>query len=200
MSFARSGALLVLLVGAWSMATQTPGQEQSLAFDSGRSGASFVVHLRIPLRAEGQMTKVSGELHGTPAAGWRVLVDIDGRSLHFDGPKWMDRMTRSESFLAVDRYPGIRFESEPFADALLHGGGPLSGRLTLRGMPRPVTFQLLPSTCARIGRDCDIQVQGTISRHGFGMTAYRALVKDDVDFLIRVRLWPESPNPPATPG
>jgi polyisoprenoid-binding protein YceI len=54
---------------------------------------------------------------------------------------------------------------------------------------------LLPATCAQPGRDCDILVQGTISRKAFGMNAYRAVVKDNVDFHIRVRLRPATPAP-----
>jgi polyisoprenoid-binding protein YceI len=193
MSFARSGALLVLLVGTWSMANNTQAQLAASAIDAGQSSARFIVHLRISMRAEGELTQVSGELRGTPSNGWQVLVDVDGHSLRFDGPHWMERITRSEAFLAVDRFPGIRFNSEQFSDTALHAGGPLHGELTLRGLTRPVSFQLLPSICVRPGRDCDIQVQGTISRHAFGMNAYRALVKDEVDFNIRVRLQAQIP-------
>ena len=195
MSLARSGALLVLLIAAWSMAHQARGQatDTAIAIDAGQSSARFVVHTRISMRAEGSMPQVSGELVGTPTGGWQVLVYVDGRGLLFDGPRWMERITRSDAFLAVDRHPGIHFHSGKFADAALRDGGPLDGELTLRGKTLPVSFQLLPSTCARPGRDCDIQVQGTISRHAFGMNAYRTLVKDDVDFDIRVRLQAEAP-------
>ena len=195
MSCARSGALLVLLIGACSMATQARGQATAISIDSGKSGARFIVHMRIPMRAEGELTQVSGELRGSPASGWQVLVKLDGRSLRFDGPRWMDRITRSEAFLAVDRHPAIGFDSAQFTDAVLRGGGPVSGQLTLRGLTRPVSFELLPSACVRVGRDCDIRVQGTISRHAFEMNAHRALLRDDVDFHIRVRLQSESPAP-----
>jgi len=195
MSFARSGAWLVLLIGNTSMANLTEGQAAPLAIDSGNSSARIVVHLRIPMRAEGVLTGVNGNLQGSVASGWRVVVEVDGRSLRFEGPRWMDRITRSDSFLAVDRHPAIRFESGQFSDALLRAGGPLAGQLTLRGLTQPVSFKLLPSTCARMGRDCDIQVQGTISRHAFGMNAHRAIVKDDVDFHMRVRLLPDTTPP-----
>jgi polyisoprenoid-binding protein YceI len=196
MSFARSGALLVMFIGG-SMANQAPGQatDTPLAIDSTKSSASFVVHMRINLNAGGRMTKVSGELSGTPASGWQVLVHVDGQSLKFDGPRWMERITRSDAFLAVDRYPDIQFNSEKFSDAALKAGGSLRGELTLRGKTLPVSFQLQPSTCAQPGRDCDIRVQGSISRHAFGMNAYRALVKDGVDFSIGVRLLPEALPP-----
>jgi polyisoprenoid-binding protein YceI len=195
MSLARSCAWLVLLIGSGSMAAQASPAVASLAIDPARSSARFVVHMRIRMKAEGQMKAAGGELRGSAAHGWRVLMKVDGRSLRFDGPIWMDRITRSDAFLAVARYPAIRFESEPFADAILHAGGALHGQLTLRGLTRPVSFQMLPSPCARIGRDCDIQVQGTISRHAFGMNAHRALVKDDVDFHMRVRLRADAASP-----
>lgn len=188
MSLARAGALLVLLVGATSMATPSRAQDPPLAIDGRHSSARFVVHMRIRMRAEGVLNKVSGELRGSPAKGWRVLVRIDGRSLRFDGAPWMDRITRSDSFLAVDRYPDIRFTSGHFTDHALHAGGPVQGQLTLRGLTQPVSLLLLPSTCARVGRDCDIQVQGTISRHAFGMNTHRAIVLDGVDLHMRVRL------------
>jgi polyisoprenoid-binding protein YceI len=190
MSGARCCALLVLLIGSLSMSKPVQGKLPDLAIDGRNSGARFVVHMRLGARIEGKLTRVSGVLRGTPSEGWQVLVKVDGRSLKVDGPQWRERITRSDSFLAVDRFPVIRFESVRFSDALLHGGGPLSGELTLRGLTRPVSFQLLASACVQPGRDCDIQVQGTISRHEFAMTAYRALVRDEVDFHFRVRLQP----------
>lgn len=195
MSRARSGALLVLLVGSASMANPTRGQEQALEFDGSQSSARFFVHMRIRLRSEGVLSGVSGTLTGSPAQGWRVIVMVDGRTLRFPGPSWMDRITRSDSFLAVERHPAIRFESGTFTDGVLRAGGELRGELTLRGLTQPVTFRLLPSTCSRIGRDCDIQVEGTISRHAFGMNAHRAIVKDDVDIQMRVRLSSDLPAP-----
>jgi polyisoprenoid-binding protein YceI len=195
MSFARRCAVLLLLVGSASMVAKSLAQETSNAVDGRRSSARFIVHMRLPMRAEAELRKVSGVLRGSAAAGWEVVVKVDGRSLRFDGPAWMDKITRSDAFLAVDRYPAIGFESDLFTDAVLHGGGALHGKLTLRGMTKPISFQLLPATCAQPGRDCDILVQGTISRKAFGMNAYRAMVKDNVDFHIRVRLRPATPAP-----
>ena len=188
MSFARSGALLVLLIGSASMAKPARAQEQSLQIDGSASSARFFVNMRIRMKAEGILSRVSGKLRGSVAQGWQVSVKVDGRSLHFDGARWMDRITRSHSFLAVDRFPIIRFESGQFSDQVLREGGEVHGDLTLRGLRQAVSFRLLPSACTRIGRDCDIQVQGTVSRHDFGMNAHRALVRDDVDLHMRVRL------------
>jgi polyisoprenoid-binding protein YceI len=150
--------------------------------------------MRTGNRIEGRIGSANGELAGTPDTAWKVRVKLDGRSLRVDGPRWMERVTRSDAFLAVNRYPVIRFESDAFTDALLHRGGALPGRLSLRGLVQPVSFQLLPSSCDRPGLACDINVQGRLSRQAFGMTAYRALLKDPVEVRFRVRLRP-APEP-----
>ena len=103
MSFARSGALLVLLIGSTSMATPLVAQEQSLEIDGSASSARFFVNMRIRMKAEGVLPRVSGKLRGSAAQGWQVSMKVDGRSLRFDGARGMDRITRSDSFLAVDR-------------------------------------------------------------------------------------------------
>ncbi len=159
-----------------------------VAFDGRRSSAVFGVSLRMRGLVQGHIPGVAGQLAGSRAAGWQVQARLDAQGLHFDGPHWMERTTRSSSFLAVDRYPSIRFDSDRFDDALLRSGGPLHGELTLRGLRRPVSFVLLPSSCARPGTDCDIRVQGSLSRREFGMTAYRMLADDTVELGLRVRL------------
>ena len=175
------------------MAARTSAENTVLNIDGRHSSASISVHMRLPMRAEGRMSPVTGELRGSAALGWRVLVKADGRSLRFDGAAWIERVSRSDAFLAVERYPAIQFESEQFTDAVLHKGGPLRGRLTLRGVTHPVGFELASAGCAQIGRDCPIQVQGSISRRAFGMTSHRATVRDDVDLRIRVRLLQDAP-------
>ena len=196
MSRARR-ALLFLLVALAPMVAQaqTPMPPVTLAIDGGHSKANFTVHMRLRRPAEGQIAGISGQLAGSAEAGWRVTVELDGRTLHVGGARWMERVTRSNSFLAVERHPSIRFESAVVSDQVLREGGPLEGELTLRGLRRPVSFLLLPSECDQPGRNCDIHVQGRISRQAFGMTAYRAMVKDEVDFRFRVRLRQEKPAP-----
>jgi len=160
----------------------------NLQIDGAQSEARFVVSLRIGMRTQGVIPKVSGEMSGNAKDGWQVLVVADGQSLVVKGPKWMDRSTRSSDFLDVDAHPEIRFHSEAFSDELLHAGGRIRGKLTLRGLTRPVSFRLLPSACAHPGRDCDMQVNGIINRKDFGMTAHAFSVRDDVQLNMRVRL------------
>ena len=175
-------------VGTTPMPPPRSAPPASLEIDGARSEARFVVYLRIGLRTRGTIPKVSGAISGDAEAGWRVLVVADGQSLVVKGPKWMERSTRSADFLSVDAHPEIRFHSESFSDEVLRDGGSIQGQLTLRGLTRPVSFRLLPSACAHPGRDCDLQVQGTINRKEFGMTAHPVSVRDDVELHMRVRL------------
>ena len=161
---------------------------EPLRIDPARAEVRFVVNLRMYMRAQGRISKVSGEMTGDPQRGWQVLVVADGASLVVKGPRWMDRSTRSPDFLDIVAHPEIRFHSTRFPDQLLHAGGSIGGRLTLRGLTRPVSFRLLPSACAHPGRDCDLQVDGTINRKEFGMTAHPVSVRDDVQLHMRVRL------------
>ena len=164
-------------------------------FDPARSQARFKVRMRILPAATGHFLDVRGELQ-SEGDRQRVEVEVDGRKLRFAGPGWMNKVTRSDPFLAVDKHPRIFFRSDPFAPTLLREGGPLRGELTLRGETRPVTFKVAPAACAEPGRDCDIVVTGRVSRQAFGMNAYRLTVRDGVDFEFQVRLLPE---PEAAP-
>ena len=195
MPLARRDAWPYLLAGLASLsagAQEMPPKAPAASFqiDGSRSEARFVVKLRIALRTQGTIPKVSGEMSGDAKSGWRVLVVADGQSLVVSGPRWMGRSTRSPDFLDVDAHPDIRFQSEIFSDEVLRSGGPVSGQLTLRGLTRAVSLRLVPSACAHPGRDCDLQVNGTINRKDFGMTAYPVTVRDDVELRMRVRLLP----------
>ena len=189
-------ALLSLLLAMATEPAPTPPAEV-LVVDPSYSAAVFRVHFRGRRRAiEGRLASPRGELSGSAATGWRVDVRVDGRSLRVDGPRWIGRTTRSEAFLAVDVHPDIRFSSAPFDERVLRDGGELPGELTLRGLTRPVSLRLLPSDCARPGLDCDIHVQGELSRKKFGMIAYRAFLRDAVEVAFRVRLRPTPSTAP----
>lgn len=181
------------LLMAFGLARAEPAPAAALALDSHRSDAEFEVHPRLPFRGIARFNRMKGQLSGDPA-GWQVALQVDGRSLHFEGPGWMDQLTRSSSFLNVDRYPAIALRTRTIPDQVLRHGGAVQGELTLRGRTRPASFVLLPPTCARPGLDCDLLVQGTVSRRDFGMTAYRLALRDGVDVRVRLR-WQEAPKP-----
>jgi polyisoprenoid-binding protein YceI len=163
---------------------------QMWSIEASRSQAQFWSHPRLLPRSGGQFQALAGEMIGSPQDGWRVQVRVDARSLKFQGPRWMERLTRSDAFLAVERHPDIRFESALFSDAMLHSGGELEGQLTLRGRTRTVRLALQPSRCELGQGSCLFQVHGQVNRHNFGMSAYRLTLRDEVDIEFRVQLRP----------
>jgi polyisoprenoid-binding protein YceI len=183
-------ALAVVPVGVPTLPPPTAEVSMPQLFDPARSQARFKVRMRILPGTTGEFLDVRGALLDE-AGKQRVEVEVDGRKLRISGPAWMARVTRSEQFLAVDQHPQIRFRSDAFAPALLREGGQLRGELTLRGLTKPVAFNVAPATCATPGRDCEIVVTGRVSRQAFGMHAYRLTVRDSVDFEFQVRLKPE---------
>lgn len=194
MSVSISAALWLGLLGALGMTSisSVPGASV-LTLDETRSAAEFEVHLRLPFRGIARFDRMRGELSGDPTMGWQIALHVDGRSLKFDGPGWMDKITRSPAFLDVERYPGIELRTETIPDNVLHRGGVARGELTLRGRKRPATFVLLAPACAPPGLDCDLLVQGTVSRRDFGMSGYRLTLRDGVDVRVRLR-WQEAPK------
>ena len=176
-------ACLLLPAVAWPQAP-----EPAPLLDTQRSRATIEVDLRVGGRVEGVFGRIEGGLERLPDGRLQVHVRLDATRLVLEGPGWMDRSMRSEKFLDVARHPAIRFRSEPFAPGLSRDGGWMAGELELRGVARPVRFQVAPAECEAPGLDCDIHVSGVVSRREFGMVAYRVWLQDGVGFDFRVRL------------
>lgn len=93
--------------------------------------------------------------------------------------------------LDVARYPTIRFVSTKIklaADGRLSGGAQITGRLTMRGVTRPVS--LAASLFRARGSAVDdlsvltVQLKGQVSRSAFGASGYGDLVADNVGLNI----------------
>ena len=186
MSVAAPVAATLGLLGVLATVNSAPVPSPHV-LDGSRSKAEFEVHLRLPLGGVGRFARMGGQMSGDASKGWQVALQIDGRSLHFNGPAWMDKITRSPAFLDVEQFPGIELRTETISDSVLRRGGVARGELTLRGRTRPATFVLLAPACARPGLDCDLSVQGTVSRREFGMTGYHWTLRDGVDVRVSLR-------------
>lgn len=184
----RQGLAFCLSFGAGAALASATLDTRVWTIDGPASVAQFWTYPRLLPKSGGRFRQVQGELQGSPQAGWQVQVRIETRSLEFEGPRWMERLTRSDSFLAIERFPEVRFQSGRFADALLRDGGDLHGELSLRGQTRPVIFKLQPGACRPPATECLLQVSGRVNRHNFGMSAYRLTLRDDVDIELQVRL------------
>ena len=93
--------------------------------------------------------------------------------------------------LDVARYPTIRFVSTRVtlaADGRLSGGATITGKLTMRGVTRPVTLDASlfrePGSAPDDLSNLRVQLQGQISRSDFGATGFGDLVADGVGLNI----------------
>ena len=157
-------------------------------FDPAASHASFAVHTRWLSTMTGRFDGPEGMLETLPDGRLQVQVGLRAASVTFPDSERTTRWTRSDAFFDVAHYPVIRFRSEPFSRARLGAGGALDGLLEVRGVNKPVRFELAKSDCAQPGAGCPIHAVGRISRRAFGMTRMLWLVRDDVEFAFDVRL------------
>lgn len=178
MRAALAGLLLVTL----------PVRAETLLIDTDASRASFEVRVLLVKRIDGDFQRVEGVIQRDRAAGrFDVDVRVAADSVRMDKPGHAD-WARSADFFDTARHPWIQFRAEGLPEAMLQEGGEIDGRLTLRGVTRPVRFRLEPSECPRPGVDCAVRAEGAVQRGDFGMDARRIVLGDRVqlDFAIRV--------------
>lgn len=197
----------LLLGGACvpAMSTATDGRGR-LQIDSTRSHAEFSVRLLWLRQISGRFDHIYGTLAWSPvpapAATTAAAVDpgpygivdawIDVASVHMPEARY-ERWLLAPEFFDATHYPRVHFVSAPVPLALLASGGTLQGRLTMRGVTRPVRFDTLPSACPQPqSAPCTIKVAGTVKRSDFGMRGHRAALSDRVQLGLLIVLSPES--------
>ena len=98
---------------------------------------------------------------------------------------------KGEQVLDAARFAEIRFVSTAIRlapDGRLSGGARIIGRLTMRGITRPVTLNASvyrpPGSAANDLSRLTIRLSGAISRAAFGASGYAGLVNDQVTLDI----------------
>lgn len=163
--------------------------------DHRHSHADFSVRMLWVHTIEGRFNRIDGRVllvksrsPGFPDAIVEATVKVD--SLTADSERLRKRILAPRFFDGA-HYSAIHFVSAAFDAREVVRGGALPGRLTLRGVTRPVVFQLTPTVCAlRADTPCQIQVQGTVQRHRYGMTGHSATVSDAVKLRLVIDLLP----------
>lgn len=186
---------LAMLAATLAAATAMPvgaGAPTStvLPFDESHSSVGFRLRTRWGQRLQGDFPAYEGEVRVTADGRREVRVRLDSTEMVITGHPRYTRWARGESFFDVARFPTISFRSETYDASLLHDGGALHGTLTMRGVSRPVRFEVEPATCDAPGVDCDVVASGVIDRTAFGMDDWRVAVGDSVRFELRVRTRP----------
>ena len=142
-------------------------------FDPAHSHAHFKVRHMMIANVKGEFGKLSGTATLDSADMTRSSVEatIDAASLNTREPQ-RDAHLKSADFLDVEHYPTLAFQSTKI-DRTPDGGLELTGNLTIRGVTRPVTFQLdgpTPETKDPWGNTkVGVEATATIDRKDFGL-------------------------------
>lgn len=173
-------------LAAWA-ALVPPAQAQA-TIDPARSWLGFEVYTRFGQRIAGEFPQFEGVVEPLPDGRQRVRLRVaTGGAVIPDRPRYTSWM-RGASFFDTVRHPSMEFVSEPYAADLLRDGGPLRGRLTLRGVTRPQRLHVLPGACARPGLDCPIQVEGSLDRSDFDMREWQVALADKVWLVASLQM------------
>jgi polyisoprenoid-binding protein YceI len=155
---------------------------------SAESHADFAVRLLWMHTIEGRFTDIVGRVHIDSRGMATVNASIRADSIVMDSDRFR-RWTLAPEFFDAAHYPLIHFVSRPVAVAMLSRGGPLDGQLDLRGMSRPVRFDLQPARCQSLASAaCVIRAEGTISRSAFGMHGHHVSLSDPVQLGLSIQL------------
>lgn len=146
-----------------------------------------VTHLGVA-RFTGRFDAISGELTADGiGAGNAVKVEIDATSVN-SGFADRDKHLKSPDFFSAAQFPTITFNStEVKLDD--SGKGTLTGDLTLRGVTKPVTFDLQHIGAGQDpwgGYRSGYTATTTIKRSDWGVDFLLGGISDEVDLVINI--------------
>lgn len=171
--------------------TATQEMPQRWRFDAGGSRIDFELSALGLFGVHGGFPRFEGESRSDPSDGlWRIETRIDATSLTIEPERYLG-WARSSEFFDVQRHPEIRFRSDPAPEALLREGGELTGHLRMRGVERPVRFEVAAAECEPDMRACLIRVSGEINRRQFGMDSRRMTLSNRVALSLRLLAIPD---------
>ena len=160
------------------------------SFDPSRSRFGFEMRTRWGYLLEGVFPRYEGEVKTLADGRHQVQLRMSTRHVEIVGHPRYTEWTRSSKFFDAERFPSVVFISKPYDEGLLRSGGPLAGDLSIRGITRPRTLDVAPSTCARPAVDCDVVASGAVRRSDYDMADWQMALSDRVVFVLRARVKP----------
>jgi len=135
---------------------------------------------------------------GTATASGRVSIANDIADIDVQVSLASLKMTRasyrdwalSPEFFDAAKHPTLTFRARDVALTKLFRGGAIGGELQVRGISKPVRFQLAPSDCKRKPSPCRVRAEGELSRRAFGMRSRRMTLGDRIGVALTLRLVP----------
>jgi polyisoprenoid-binding protein YceI len=186
--------LLCALALAGGPAFAQASAPERLLIDTQRSHLQFEVRTRLGQRMQGQFPEFSGVCEVLADGRHRVSLRVATAAAVLPGRARPTAWMRGESFFDATRHPWLEFRSEPYWPQDLARGAGLAGQLSLRGVTREEVLQVKPASCARPGRDCGVEVSGTLGRSDYGMEDWQIVLGEEVRLHMEVWL-KENPGP-----
>jgi polyisoprenoid-binding protein YceI len=184
-AFAAAG----LALSATAFAAATPVPAGAYKVDAAHSGAFFEVgHLGGVSRFSARFNDIAGDFVLDTPEKSKVSVTIKTESID-SNVEALDKHLKSPDFFNAVQFPTMNFTSTAVKlDA--NGTGTLAGNLTLRGVTKPVTFQLKQIGAGK-GMKGEQRVgyvaTSTIKRTDFGMNyGVPGAATDEVDLRINI--------------
>lgn len=156
--------------------------------DPATTRIGFTLKTRWGQVLRGRFPTYTGQIEALGDGRHRVRLVLSARDIEIVGHPNYTGMTRGDGFFQADRYPQVSFVSDPYPLSLLEAGGRLGGELTIRDVRRRETFTVVPATCDRPARDCDVVAGGSVRRSDYGVDRWVFAVSDIVRFDLRLRL------------
>lgn len=172
----------------------TPGvaqdsRTQQLLLDSSRSAVDFEVKVLWLVGVHGRFTRLHGAIlidHFRNSVTVDARIDANAVSMR---SRSHEAWVKSSEFFDAAHFPEIRFVSEAIPLQRLQSGGDIDGTLTLRGISKPVRFELTKPTCpGSSGEDCPVEAEGSIRRSDFGMHSRHGTLSDKVDLSFTIHV------------
>lgn len=158
--------------------TAQPGQYK---IDPDHTLATFEVgHLGIS-KMDGRFNKIAGSYQLDASGNGTVKVEIPTSSIDTNHAE-RDKHLRGPDFFNAAQFPVISFEGKKQNDQL-------TGKLTMRGVTKPVTFKVQPVGAGKDpwgGYRSGFQATTTVKRSDFGINYMPAGIPDEVSIKINV--------------
>jgi polyisoprenoid-binding protein YceI len=169
-------------------------QGHGWSIDSAHSSAAFRIKHMMVSSVSGSFHKVTGNIHynGKNLKDASVEAVIDATTVS-TGEAKRDEHLRSADFLAVDKYPTLKFTSKKIVPTK-HGRFDIFGDLTLHGVTKQVVLHAEPLSQPVKGPDNKLRMgaeaTATINRKDFGLSFDKlmdnggALIDDNVNIQL----------------
>jgi polyisoprenoid-binding protein YceI len=129
---------------------------------------------------------LSFDPNNVPASKLNVTIKTEGLQTQF-APR--DKDLKGADWFNTTEFPEITYVGSQFAKKDDHTGT-ITGKLTLHGVAKPVTFDVVVNKVGQNPLDkinsAGFSARGTLKRSDFGMKTFLGAIGDEIDLIIEI--------------